>query len=252
MIYRKKTYKIKPEKLETFNGFFHEYLLPNQLKNGSRLIGRWVNENQDEITAIWQYESYEAYKKIEEKVRQDPMNEKAQKRRKEIGDLYLESKQDFLTETGEYRVPKHIVTAFAYITNEKGETLLVKTFWRDDTYELPGGQVEEGEPLDVAVAREVKEETGIEVKIEGVTGVYSNLSSRLVTVGFIGKAVGGKVCTSSETKEVIFIKLNEENIGDYFTREHFKVRTVDAMNCRKAIPYESYKKNPYQLVTRTE
>lgn len=44
MIYRKKTYKIKSENLTVFNNFFHKYLLPNQLKYGSQLIGRWVNE----------------------------------------------------------------------------------------------------------------------------------------------------------------------------------------------------------------
>lgn len=52
IIYRKKTYKIQSENLAVFNNFFHKYLLPNQLKHGSKLIGRWVNEKQTEITAI--------------------------------------------------------------------------------------------------------------------------------------------------------------------------------------------------------
>ena len=36
--------------------------------------------------------------------------------------------------------------------------------------ELPGGQVEEGEALDQAVCREIKEETGLTVKPIGITG----------------------------------------------------------------------------------
>lgn len=56
--------------------------------------------------------------------------------------------------------PKHILAVSAYLTNRDGETLLVKTHWRKDTWEPPGGQVgqvEQGEALDVAVRREVLE-----------------------------------------------------------------------------------------------
>ncbi|BAC13191.1 hypothetical protein [Oceanobacillus iheyensis HTE831] len=53
------------------------------------------------------------------------------------------------------KTPKHIIAVSANVTNEKGETLLVKTHWRSDTWETPGGQVEEGEPLDKAVEREI-------------------------------------------------------------------------------------------------
>jgi 8-oxo-dGTP diphosphatase len=54
------------------------------------------------------------------------------------------------------RPPKHIVAVSAYVVNDKDEVLLVKTHWREDTWESPGGQVEEGEPLDQAVCREVR------------------------------------------------------------------------------------------------
>ena len=48
--------------------------------------------------------------------------------------------------------PKHIVAVSAYVTNSKNEVLLVKTHPRDsDTWELPGGQVDEGESLSQAV-----------------------------------------------------------------------------------------------------
>jgi 8-oxo-dGTP diphosphatase len=36
MIYRRKTYRIIPEKIEAFNEFFRDYLLPNQLKYTGR------------------------------------------------------------------------------------------------------------------------------------------------------------------------------------------------------------------------
>ncbi len=40
------------------------------------------------------------------------------------------------------------VSVYAYVTNHQGQVLLVKTHYRSDTWELPGGQVEEGEALD--------------------------------------------------------------------------------------------------------
>ena len=45
----------------------------------------------------------------------------------------------------EHKTPKHIVAVAGYLTNEKNEVLLTKVHWRADTWELPGGQVEEGE-----------------------------------------------------------------------------------------------------------
>lgn len=102
MLYRRKTYKITPDKLETFNHFFQHYLLPNQLKYGAKLVGRWVTESKDEIFAIWEYIDLEHYHKIEENIRKDDLHYLAQEKRKELGELFLESKQDFLSSTGHY------------------------------------------------------------------------------------------------------------------------------------------------------
>lgn len=62
--------------------------------------------------------------------------------------------------------PKHIIAVSAYVLNDKGEALLVKTHWRADTWEPPGGQVEEGKPLDAAVFREVLEETELSSRLQ--------------------------------------------------------------------------------------
>ncbi|MDQ0352161.1 hypothetical protein J2R98_001995 [Alkalibacillus filiformis] len=74
MFYRKKTYQVKSDFVVAFNKHFNENLLPTQRKYGSRLVGRWMTTEQDglvEIFAIWEYDSYEAYVQIEEKVRGD-------------------------------------------------------------------------------------------------------------------------------------------------------------------------------------
>lgn len=149
--------------------------------------------------------------------------------------------------------PKHIVAVSAYVENNEGETLLVKTHLRPDTWELPGGQVEEGESLDKAVCREVLEETGIVTKSIGITGVYYNATSHILSVVFKAEYVSGKLkLQPEEIKEAKFIFLNEDNIGTYITRLHMKSRTIDAMYSGNFIPYETWETRPYELLERLD
>lgn len=74
MFYRRKFYIVKNEFVDIFNTHFNETNLPNQIKYGARLVGRWMVPHTDtttEIFAIWEYDSYEKYKEIEGNVRSD-------------------------------------------------------------------------------------------------------------------------------------------------------------------------------------
>lgn len=149
--------------------------------------------------------------------------------------------------------PKHIVAVSAYITNENNEILLVKTHWRADTWELPGGQVEEGEPLDKAVCRETLEETGIIIKPTGITGIYYNASSEILSVVFKAEYISGKLKIQlEEIKEAKFIAQNKTTINSYITRPHMRSRTIDAMNSTSFVPYETWETSPYKLLGRME
>ncbi|WML40041.1 NUDIX domain-containing protein [Neobacillus sp. OS1-2] len=249
MFYIRETFQILPEKVSEFNEFFHNYVLPNQLKNGAKLVGRWITEPKDEIVAIWEFPSYEEYEKIEERVLRDEMYKHAQTQLQKRGKLLIDHSKDFLNPTGAYSSPKQTVTVSGYITNEHNEALLVKTFWRADTWELPGGRVEEGETLDVALCREIMEETGITVQLQGVTGVYSNEST--VAIVFLGKSIGGEPKMSKETKDVRFIHINPANVKQYIKRGKFIPRVLDAMN-GKCLPYEAFKVRPYELLKRID
>lgn len=209
MIYRRKTYAIKPERIADFNEFFHEYLYPNQLKHGAKLIGRWVNESQDEITAIWQYDSFDHYEEIESEIRESILHTKAKVRRQDLGDLYLDSKQEFLTSTSEpysYHAPKHILSAASVILNEKNEILLIKGPRRG--WEIPGGQVEEGESLVEAAVREAKEESGADIEVIKFCGIFQNVNSSISNNLFLAKMIGGELSTSSESLEVRFFPIH--------------------------------------------
>jgi mutator protein MutT len=255
VIYRRKTYKIKPEKLNDFNNFFHSYLYPNQINYGAKLIGRWVNENKDEILAIWEYKSIEHYEDMENQIKNSELHKKAKEKRKELGELYIESNQDFLSSTAypsTYHDPQHIVSVSGYITNEEGKVLLVRNFHRSNTMEMPGGQVEEGETLEEAIHREILEETGVKVKLYGITGIYQNVTSGVICVVFRGQYESGEIRTAEgETLEVVFTELTKERINELITRTHFKNRTLDALE-PNYLPYEAFKVRPYELIKRFE
>ena len=59
------------------------------------------------------------------------------------------------------------------ITDSEGWILLER---RSDNgmWSLPGGGIEAGESITEAAIREVKEETGLDVRITGLVGVYSD------------------------------------------------------------------------------
>lgn len=249
MLYSQEIYQLQPEHIKDFNNYFNEFIYPVKCKNGAKLIGRWAASARNEIIEIWEYPSYEEYLKIEERVKKDKPYECIQEQVQNIDELFLKSSKDFLTRTGTYSSPKQSVSVSGYITNNSGETLLVKTYWRPDTWELPGGGVDEGETLDEALKREIFEETGIVAELKGVTGVYSNGST--VSIVFCGKAIGGKLSTSEETQDVQFVKLTPDNLSNLVKRAKFIPRVRDAMKS-KYIPYEAFKVRPYELLRRIE
>lgn len=93
------------------------------------------------------------------------------------------------------------------LTND-GKVVLVKRSFDPykDHWALPGGMVEYGEIVDVAVIREAKEETGLDIKIERLVGVYSEPNrdprGHFVSVCFLCVPVGGTLTTSEETRDV--------------------------------------------------
>ncbi|TDL30884.1 NUDIX hydrolase [Jeotgalibacillus sp. S-D1] len=103
--------------------------------------------------------------------------------------------------------PKHIVSAAAIIVNDKNEIVLIKGPRRG--WEMPGGQVEEGESIRDAAIRETKEECGLDIEITRFCGIYQNVNGSICNTLFLGKAVGGELTTSPESLEVGFFPIND-------------------------------------------
>ena len=104
-------------------------------------------------------------------------------------------------------VPKHIISAAAIVLNEQGEILLIKGPRRG--WEMPGGQVEEGESLKDAAIRDTKEESGVDIEVTKFCGIFQNVNRSICNSLFLGKAVGGNPTTSPESLEVGFFPIKE-------------------------------------------
>jgi 8-oxo-dGTP diphosphatase len=92
---------------------------------------------------------------------------------------------------------KRVYTADV-IVEEKGMVLLIKRSERSNAfpnfYAIPGGKVDSGESVEEAAVREAKEEIGVEVKLIGKLGVYSEPGrdprGNYVSTVFIGEIMG--------------------------------------------------------------
>jgi len=98
MFYRMRIYSGVARNVSLFNDFFANWLLPVQLRHGARLVGRWQTDD-DRIVAIWQYDSREAYEKIDAAIRSDPDAIAAQKYRRSLPKLFETAEQTFMHST---------------------------------------------------------------------------------------------------------------------------------------------------------
>jgi 8-oxo-dGTP diphosphatase len=65
-----------------------------------------------------------------------------------------------------------------------------------DKWNFPSGHIEYGEDILYSACREVKEETGFDVKLNSTTGVYNFISStnhQVILFHFIGEITGGSL-----------------------------------------------------------
>jgi 8-oxo-dGTP diphosphatase len=66
---------------------------------------------------------------------------------------------------------------------------------------FPGGYVDRGETLPTAAIREAREESGLEVRLDGLVNIYSYAGRAPVIVVYAATAVGGTLCGDDECLE---------------------------------------------------
>jgi 8-oxo-dGTP diphosphatase len=93
--------------------------------------------------------------------------------------------------------PTHRVGAFVIIRDDEGRVLVSR---RADSgwYNLPGGGVEPDESVPEGLIREVREETGLEIEVGRLVGLYSKPQKHEVVLTFEARVVGGALRPSEE------------------------------------------------------
>ncbi|RZT79383.1 ADP-ribose pyrophosphatase YjhB (NUDIX family) [Micromonospora violae] len=107
-----------------------------------------------------------------------------------------------------------VPAAAAIVTDQHGRVLLQR---RTDSgnWSLPGGAMDIGETLQQCAVREVKEETGLDIEITGLLGIYTDPHHVIAfpdgevrqefTVTYLARVVGGTITVSDESTDVRFI-----------------------------------------------
>jgi len=99
------------------------------------------------------------------------------------------------------------IGAFAIIFDDDDGILL--SHRRDfDAWNLPGGGLQSRELPDEAVMREVKEETGLEVTIERLVGIYGKMDKDELVFAFVCRVISGELSISDEADEHRFFTVD--------------------------------------------
>ncbi|WP_313128269.1 NUDIX hydrolase [Pseudescherichia vulneris] len=111
-----------------------------------------------------------------------------------------------------YATPKTDVRAFIL---REGKVLMVREA-DDGLWSLPGGWADVGDTPSIAVSREVKEETGLSVKVTKLLGVWDrNLHGHppypwhVYKLIFLCEEIGGSLALSHESTDIGFFDINE-------------------------------------------
>ncbi|WP_406237496.1 NUDIX hydrolase [Nocardia sp. NBC_01009] len=110
------------------------------------------------------------------------------------------------------------VAVSALVRDAQGRILMIHRT-DNDRYSIPGGALEAGETITEALTREVKEETGIDVRVADLIGIFSNPEHVIAyddgevrqefSICFHADPIGGELRTSSESKDVRWVEPNE-------------------------------------------
>ena len=120
--------------------------------------------------------------------------------------------------------PKHSVSVAGIVVRDDDRVLVIK---RDDNghWEAPGGVLELDESFEAGVRREVFEETGLEVTVERLTGVYKNLTHGIVALVFRCRPSAGEPRPTEEARETRWMTREEVTSA---MSPAFAVRILDA------------------------
>ncbi|MCF7820546.1 MAG: NUDIX hydrolase [Candidatus Pacebacteria bacterium] len=106
-----------------------------------------------------------------------------------------------------------------------------------DLWNLPGGGLEKNETPEMGVIREVKEETGLDVIVKKITGVYAKKDKNEIVFSFLCEVINGEITLNDEADKINYFEINSipknfspkqlERLWDYFNEPnkiHYKLQ----------------------------
>ncbi|MET8644342.1 NUDIX domain-containing protein [Streptomyces sp. NPDC004074] len=137
-----------------------------------------------------------------------------------------------------------VPSVVAFVRDGAGRVLMVQ---RSDNgrWALPGGGHDLGESIADTVVREVREETGIEVRVADLSGIYTDPGHVMryddgevrqqFSLCFRARPIGGVLRTSSETTQVRWV--DPADLGGLDVHPTMRLRIDHAMDEGRATPY---------------
>ena len=121
---------------------------------------------------------------------------------------------------------RHSVSVSGVIPDDHGRVLLIRR--RDNQHwEPPGGVLELAEAIQDGLRREVREETGLDVEPDALTGVYKNMTRGIIALVFRCKITGGHLAANDEV--TAFHWASQADIRQ-FTSEAYAIRLLDGLS----------------------
>jgi 8-oxo-dGTP diphosphatase len=98
-----------------------------------------------------------------------------------------------------------VTAAAALIHDAEGRVLLVRQAYGRRLWGLPGGRIEANETPTHAVVRDVRTETGLEIQVVDLVGLYHLIGGtselpEMLTYAFRCEVVGGEACVNLPSK----------------------------------------------------
>lgn len=104
---------------------------------------------------------------------------------------------------------RFLIGVTAIIFNNKKEILLFKHTYRSHSWSLPGGYLKAGEHPREALEREIKEESGLIVSIDGSLKTRTDRDYARLDLCYTGILIGGDFVPSHEVSEYGFFAFDQ-------------------------------------------
>ncbi|WP_018680885.1 NUDIX hydrolase [Actinokineospora enzanensis] len=155
------------------------------------------------------------------------------------------ARTDYLNDPNAPHPNSIAIACSAYVEDDQERVLMIRRT-DNNLYSIPGGTHELGETMTETTVREVKEETGIDIEVTGLIGIYSNPHHVVAytdgevrqefSICFRATAIGGELRTSSESKEARWLTKTELNDLDDAIHPSIRLR-LDHAKTPSAPPF---------------